>query len=93
MEMHFSRLLLIVAVTLPLSACLTAAEQERKIAASDDAHCREAGTKPGTPAYAKCREDMTNRRHMSDLAMRIGMQNQIWSQQEMMTHEMFRMSH
>ena len=84
----FSRLLLIIAVTLPLSACLTAAEQEREIAAKDDAHCREAGMKPGTPAYAKCLEDMSNRRHMSEMAMRIGMQNQIWSQQEMTTHQM-----
>jgi hypothetical protein len=52
---------LIVAVTLPIGACLTAAEQAQEIAASDDAACRDAGTKPGTPAYAKCREDMSNR--------------------------------
>jgi hypothetical protein len=32
-----SRLLLIVAVTLPMGACLTAAEQAQEIAASDDA--------------------------------------------------------
>jgi hypothetical protein len=60
----FSRLLLIVAVTLPMGVCLTAEEQARETAASDDAACRDAGTKPGTPAYAKCREDMSNRRHM-----------------------------
>ena len=88
METHFSRLLLIVGLTLPIGGCLTAAEQPREIAASDDAACRDAGTKPGTPAYAKCREDMSNRRQMSQMAARIGMQNQIWSQQEMMTHQM-----
>jgi len=31
---------------------------------------------------------MSNRRQMSQMAARIGMQNQIWSQQEMMTHQM-----
>ena len=64
MGMHFSRLLLIVAAALPLGACMTAAEQQeqaRAIAASDDAACRSAG-KPGTPAYAKCREDRSRMR-------------------------------
>ena len=88
METRFSRLLLILGLALPMAGCLTAAEQAREIAASDDAACRDAGTKPGTPAYAKCREDMSNRRQMSQMAARIGMQNQIWSQQEMMTHQM-----
>jgi hypothetical protein len=77
----FSRLLLIVALTLPMGACLTAVEQAREIEAGDDAACRDAGTKPGTPAYAKCREDMSNRRNMSQMAARIGMQNQMWSLQ------------
>jgi hypothetical protein len=77
----FSRLLLIVALTLPLGACLTAAEQARELEASDDPACRDAGTKPGTPAYSQCREDMSNRRHMSQMAARIGMQNQTWSLQ------------
>jgi hypothetical protein len=72
----FSRLLLIIALTLPMGACLTAAEQARETEANDDAACRDAGTKPGTPAYAKCREDVANQRQM---AARIGMQNQMWS--------------
>jgi hypothetical protein len=84
----FSRLLLIVAVTLPMGACLTADDHAREIAASDDAACRGAGTKPGTPAYAKCLEDRSNQRQMTDMAMRIGMQNQIWSQQEMTRNQM-----
>jgi hypothetical protein len=50
----------------------------REIEANDDAMCRNAGTKPGTPAYAKCREDISNQRQM---AARIGMQNQMWSLQ------------
>src|SRR6516225_10930240 len=62
--------------------------QQQRRHPSDDAACRDAGMKPGTPAYAKCREDMSNRRQMSQMAARIGMQNQIWSQQEMMTHQM-----
>jgi hypothetical protein len=91
MQAHFARLLLIAAAaTLPLGGCTTAAEQAREIAASDDAACRDSGTKPGTPAYAKCREDMSNRRQMSDMAARIGMQNQIWSMQEMNRQQMFR---
>jgi len=80
------RLVLTVAAALPLAACLTTAdrvEQAREIAAADDAACRNAGTKPGTPAYAKCREDISNRRAMSDMAARIGMQNDIWAMQEM----------
>ena len=81
MKIHFLRLPLIVAAALPLGACMTAAEQARQIEASDDAACRDAGTKRETPAYAKCREDMSNRRHMSEVAARIGMQNQIWSLQ------------
>jgi hypothetical protein len=68
--------LLIVALTLPICACSTAAERAREVEASDDAACRDAGTKPGTPAYAKCREDMSNRRQMSQMAARIGLQNQ-----------------
>lgn len=77
----FSRILLIVTFTLPLGACLTAADQAREIEASDDATCRDTGTKPGTPAYAQCREDMSNRRQTSQMAARIGMQNQMWSLQ------------
>jgi hypothetical protein len=77
MEMRFARLLLIVAAMLPLGACMTAAEQAREIAASDDAACRNAGTKPGTPAYAKCREDMSNQRAMARIAEDQAMQRQM----------------
>ena len=59
MEMHLSRLLLIVAVALPLGACFLSAEQ---IAANDDTACRSAVLKPETPTYVKCREDRTNLR-------------------------------
>ena len=88
METLLSRLLLILAATLPLGACMTAAEQAREIAASDDAACRNAGTKAGTPAYAKCREDIKNRRAMQDMAMRIGAQNQQWTMQQMSNRAM-----
>ena len=73
----FSRLLLIVALTLPMGGCLTAAEQAREIEASDDAACRDAGTKPGTPAYAKCRETMSNQRAMARIAEDQAMQRQM----------------
>ena len=85
-----SRLLLIVALTLPIGACVTAADQAREIEASDDAACRNAGTRPGSPAYAKCREDMSNRRQMSQMAARIGMQNDMWAMQQMNRQQMFR---
>ena len=87
---NVSRLLLIVATALPLGACLTAQEQAREIAANDDAACRSAGTKPKTPAYDKCREDMSNRRQMSQMAARIGMQNDTWAMQQMNRQQMFR---
>jgi hypothetical protein len=70
----FSRLLLIAALTLPMGACVTA----REIEASDDEMCRNAGKKPGTPEYAKCRENISSQRQM---AARIGMQNLTWSLQ------------
>jgi len=73
--MRFSRLLLVVAAALPLSACFTTAEQ---IAADDDAACRSAGLKRGTPAYAQCLDNVSSQRQM---AARIGMQNQMWSLQ------------
>jgi hypothetical protein len=85
--MRFSRLLLAVVAALPLCACFMTAEE---IAANDDARCRSARLKPGTQAYAKCQEDIKNRRAMSDTAMRIGVQNQIWSMQEMNTQQMMR---
>jgi len=71
--MPFSRLLMIVAVALPLSACFTTAEQ---IAADDDAACRSAGLKPGTPAYAKCREDRIGDRNMRQMNSSLNESNQ-----------------
>ncbi|HTG08305.1 MAG TPA: hypothetical protein VK635_30195 [Bradyrhizobium sp.] len=74
-EMHFSRLLLIVAAALPLGACFTTAEQ---IAANDDAACRSAGLKPGTPAYVQCLDD--NRRMR--LSQEAAMQQQMWAMEQ-----------
>ena len=56
---------------------MTAAEQAREIAASDDAACRNASTKPGTTAYAKCRETMKNQRAMAQIAEDQAMQRQM----------------
>lgn len=70
--------LLIIAVMLPMAACMSTAEQTRQVEISDDAGCRNAGTRPGTPAYAKCREDIASQRQ---LASRITMQNLQWSLQ------------
>jgi hypothetical protein len=82
MEMCLSRLLLIVAAALPLGACMTAAERAQEIAASDDAACRNAGTKPGTPAYVQCREAKSNQRAMARIVEDQAMQRQM--------HEMMR---
>jgi len=87
MGMHFCRLLLVVAAALPLGACFLTAKQ---IGANHDAACRSAGLKPETPAYAKCREEIKNRQALSDMAARIGMQNQMWSMQQMNTQMMMR---
>jgi hypothetical protein len=86
METHFSRLLLIVAAALPLGACFLTAEQ---IAANDDAACRSAGLKPGTPAYVKCREDRSNLRFAQNMEAQ-AMQRQMWSMQQMNTQLMMR---
>jgi hypothetical protein len=56
--LHLSPLLLIVAAALALGACMSAAE----VAANDDAACRRAGAKPGTPAYDRCRQNRSNQR-------------------------------
>src|SRR5262245_23677335 len=74
MEMHFSRLLLIVAAALPLGACMSAAE----IATNDDAACRNAGAKPGTPAYEKCRENRSNQRAIAQREGERSMQRMQW---------------
>src|SRR5262245_66032483 len=58
MERHFSPLPLIIAAAFSLSACMSTAD----IAASDDAACRSAGAKPGTPAYVQCRENRSKQR-------------------------------
>lgn len=72
MKTRFS-LLLIVAAMLALGGCMGAAE----VAASDEAACRSTGTKPGTPAHAKCLENRKDRR-------RRGQQEAGWAQQRMM---------
>jgi hypothetical protein len=74
MEMHFSRLPLIVAAALSLGACMSAAD----IAANDDAACRSAGAKPGTPAYVKCRENRSNQRVIAQREGERSMQRMQW---------------
>ena len=93
MEIHFSRLVLIVAAALPLGACMTAAEQQaqaRAIAANDDAACRSAGTKPGTPAYAKCLEDKSNHRRIAQIEAERSMQRQMWMMNQSATQSFMR---
>ena len=75
MGMHFSRLLLVVAAALPLGACLLTAGE---IAANDDAACRSAGLKPGTPAYVKCRENRSNQRVIAQREGERSMQRMQW---------------
>jgi len=81
MEIHFSRLLLIVAAALILGACMTAEEQQaqaRAIAANDDAACRSAGAQPGTPAYVQCRENRSNQRAVAQREGERSMQRMQW---------------
>jgi hypothetical protein len=86
MGKHFSRLLLVVAAALPLGACFLTAEE---IAANDDAACRSAGLKRGTPAYVKCREDRSNLRFAQNIEAQ-AMQRQMWAMQQMNTQMMMR---
>ena len=78
METHSSRLLLIAAVVLPLSACMSTAD----IAASDDAACRNAGTRSGTPAYAKCLENRKEQRRIAQIEGDRSMQRMQWNMQQ-----------
>ena len=80
--MRFSRILLIVAAALPLGACFMTAEQ---IAADDDAACRSAGLKRGTPVYVQCRDDRTRMRVSQQAAMQ---QQQMWAMERMNTQMM-----
>jgi hypothetical protein len=82
--MRFSRLLMIVAVALPLGACFATPEQ---IAADDDAACRHAGLKPGTPAYAKCRQDQIGNRNMLQMMTMMNQSNQLQMQQHQMQQQ------
>ena len=85
MKTYLSRLLLIVVAALPLGACFMTAEQ---IAANDDAACRKAG-KPGTPAYAKCRDDK-NRMRMAQSIEAQAMQRQMYIMQQSATQSFMR---
>jgi hypothetical protein len=85
MKIHFSRLLLVVAAALPLGACFMTAEQ---IAANDDAACRSAG-KPGTPAYAKCRDDRTRMRMAQNIEAQ-AMQRQMYIMNQSATQSFMR---
>jgi len=85
MKIYLSRLLLIVVTALPLGACFMTAEQ---IAANDDAACRKAG-KPGTPAYAKCRDDK-NRMRMAQSIEAQAMQRQMYIMQQSATQSFMR---
>jgi len=81
MEIHVSRLLLIVVAPLVLGACMSAEEQQaqaRAIAANDDAACRSAGAKPGTPAYVQCRENRSNQRAIAQREGERSMQRMQW---------------
>jgi hypothetical protein len=85
MKIHFSRLLLVVAAALPLGACFMTAEQ---IATNDDAACRSAG-KPGTPAYAKCRDDRTRMRMAQNIEAQ-AMQRQMYIMNQSATQSFMR---
>jgi hypothetical protein len=81
MEMHFSRFLVIITAALALGACMTAEEQQaqaRAIAANDDAACRSAGVKPGTPTYVQCRENRSNQRAIAQREGERSMQRMQW---------------
>ena len=85
MAIHLSRLLLVVAAALPLGACFMTAEQ---IAANDDTACRSAG-KPGTPAYAKCRDDRTRMRMAQNIEAQ-AMQRQMYIMNQSATQSFMR---
>lgn len=56
----------LIFLTLPLCACLTAEQQEAqnraalaKMNAEDDTYCQSYGVEKGSPAYVSCRNNLT----------------------------------
>jgi PBP1b-binding outer membrane lipoprotein LpoB len=78
METHRSRLVVIAAAALLLGGCMSTAE----IAASDESACRNAGTKPGTPAYAKCLDNRKEQRRVAQIEGDRAAQRMTWGMQQ-----------
>ena len=60
-----------------------------QIAANDDAACRHAGLKPGTPAYAKCRDDRSRMRFAQNIEAQ-AMQRQMYIMNQSATQSFMR---
>ena len=56
------RILLFLALLLPLAACQTIEERQAVIDRADDARCQDYGAKRGTPAYTNCRLEIDRTR-------------------------------
>jgi hypothetical protein len=77
MRTHLS-LLSIAAAMLALGACASPAE----IAASDESACRSSGTRPGTPAFAKCLADRKEQRRVAQIEGDRAAQRMQWGMQQ-----------
>jgi hypothetical protein len=65
------RALMLIAMALTLSGCLTAEERARMAAeqnAADDAKCQSYGAKPGTDIYVTCRMRVVEQRQEEERA-------------------------
>jgi hypothetical protein len=68
--MHVNTVVVLVAMSLPLSACAgslagDALAGPEKLAQQDDAYCTSIGAPAGTPAYTQCRMFRTQERDVS----------------------------
>jgi hypothetical protein len=57
-----NRYILLAAIGLALSGCVSVEEARAQRDAFDDAECRNFGAKPGTEAYVRCRTDLQRNR-------------------------------
>jgi hypothetical protein len=63
------RILLVSAIAMLLSGCVTAEERNAQIAASDDGQCQSYGAAPGSQEYYQCRMTLNQQRQANNLAV------------------------
>jgi hypothetical protein len=63
------RTLVVLAVALAMSGCVTPQEREAMQTRADDASCQSYGAKPGSPEYVQCRTAKSQQHEMANATM------------------------